>query len=113
MKLTEKIQAYNSLREDIAKAIDYGEPRYLGEIIDERESIWSIDNENVRIHDKEDEQDYYEYIISSYGAKGEEFFIGEIDNLVFIMCRPEEEFAENADVMIFSKENKIKFNYEW
>jgi hypothetical protein len=107
MEIKEMIEVYNDLRKIIAEAIDYGEPRYLGEInTNEIDSKWSIDEDIFRIH--EDDDDYYEYIVSSYGNKGEKFFKGEKDGYTFIMARTDEEFAENANVFIVKNENKVE-----
>jgi hypothetical protein len=107
MNIKEKINVLQDLKKDVSEIIGYSSINdNLDYLPNEK---WNIDGEYLRI--LFDETDYNEYIISSYSAKGEKFFKGEKDGLVFVMGYLEDNFTEDTEVYILSKENEVDSSF--
>lgn len=71
---------------------------------------WSIfaDELHIAIDDKTDlEDDYYGYTISSYGAKGEQFFMGEKDGFTYVMAHDDNSW-KNTIIFVLNNKNKVE-----
>jgi hypothetical protein len=100
----EKFAAYKDFQKLVGEAIGYGDLdcTIIDDYINDK---WSIEDDCLTIFDSEDEEDYYEFTISSYSSKGEKLFCGAVNDLFLIMCYQDR--WENADVLILKNENKL------
>ena len=69
---------------------------------------WEIVGEelHLQVKDSDLEDDYYMYELSSMGAKGEQFFMGEKDEYTYIMAHYEGEWEE-TQIFVLKTENKV------
>lgn len=94
----EKFESFNNLKVEIYKELGeilgLSESLYDNEaLIDETDCKWNREDEQLLIC-RGKSNDVYSYTISSYSAKGERFFIGESDGLTYVMCYPDDGFAD-------------------
>ena len=112
MKKEETLQhmiSYNSFMEKVCKIIGYkditSEP-----IWDCTEHIWSYNKTDGQLFiDRGDDEGLYGYAaqqISSMGAKGEEFFMGESDGLTYVIGHDESENWDDTYILILDNNNK-------
>ena len=71
---------------------------------------WAVNEDglHLQVKDYDLEDDYYGYDISSMGAKGENFFMGDKDGYTYVMAHNDD--WENT--VIFVLDNKTKVEYE-
>lgn len=106
------ISIRNEIMERISKLIGYGSGLSDISVRDFTKRKWNTDDDYLFICEEDDDDGVCAYKISSYAAKGEKFFMGESDGLFYIMAYDEEDFAEDAELFVFSKELKNE-NVSW
>jgi hypothetical protein len=109
MKRTEYesfISSRNELYKNIGEIIGLSESLYDNEsLIDETDCKWKREDGQLLIC-RGKNNDVYSYAISSYSAKGERFFIGESDGLTYVMCYPNDGFADD-DSRVYVLDSKL------
>lgn len=68
---------------------------------------WSVNEDvlHLQVKDYDLEDDYYGYEISSMGAKGEDFFMGEKDGYTYVMAHNGD--WENTVIFVLDNKNKV------
>lgn len=109
-KLDSLLKQNKSLMKLIGETIGYSSD--INETInDSYKSLkWSLDRDTLQIHENldEDSDDYYEYTVSSYSAKGERLYMGEIGDLTLLMAYPSHERYDDTEIIILKTQNKIE-----
>jgi hypothetical protein len=111
LKIVQKhLKERDSINEELKKVMGYCDdsPIHL-----ELERQFSIDGDSLYLQAdenplSEDAGNYYSYTISSLGAKGEELFMGEIDEVIFVMVYPEDENWDDTTILILNLKNQVE-----
>lgn len=87
---------------------------------DWREWYWHLDGEDIlRMFSEKPPEDWYsnedwfdnadchEYTISSYGSRGEKYYLGSDDCLTFIMAYPEDDSWDTVKILVFYNKKKL------
>lgn len=108
-KVIELLSANKTLLDEIGKIIGY-ESIYNLSIVNGLKLPWAFDNGGGMIyyarHEGDDMYEYEGMEISSLGAKGEEFFMGESDGLTYVMGYDESENWDDSYILILDNNNK-------
>lgn len=70
---------------------------------------WAIVNDelHLQVSDCDLDEDYYGYEISSMGAKGEQFFMGEKDGYTYVMAHDGD--WEKTQVFVLDNKNRVVY----
>lgn len=94
----------DSLSRRIAEIIGYSSDDEIFYFEDHRESSWDISCDDVlRVWEADD---YEEYTICSYSAKGEQLFMGEDSGLVFVLGHLEHKSYRDARILVLDSAQK-------
>ncbi len=110
-KVLELLSANKTLLEEIAKIIGY-DYDYISDspIVNGLKLPWAFEDGEGMIyyarHEGDDIYDYEGYQVSSLGAKGEEFFMGECDGLTYAIGHEESDNWDDTYILILDNKNK-------
>ena len=99
-KLVERI---NKIREEINNALPF--PLEEGDSLILEDCKFLVDGETLILFDEDDEE--YHYTISSYGAKGEEFWLHETEEEVIVSAYDDDRGWSTADVYVLDRSKQI------
>jgi len=110
-KVLELLSDNKTLLEEIAKIIGYDYEYIRNEsIVNGIKLPWAFEDGSGMIyyarHEGGDIYNYEGYQVSSLGAKGEEFFMGESDGLTYVMGYDESENWDDTYILILDNKNK-------
>ena len=80
-------------------------------LIDYTESLkWCVDDETLFLdhEEEENEEEYHQYIISSYAAKGDKRFIGTSDGFTYVMAYSVYDKWDKTAIYILNNDLMIK-----
>ena len=103
-RIEKTLKERDDLTKEILEIIGYGsgDNSYIDmDFIDRK---WDINGEELYL--ETDDDDYYQYTISSYSAKGEKLFMGEKDDLTFVMGYCSEDSYSDTTLFILKNENR-------
>ena len=106
--IKKKLDIHKSLMKDISEIIGYGTILTDTGIDYTLDNEWWITEDNNLLIATDKGSDYWSFIINSYASKEEKFYIGEKDELVFIMGYSEDDGWDNSIIFVLSK-NKKKY----
>jgi len=107
-KMLKLLDANSVLLNEIGNIINYGD--CSDEIVDGLKLPWAFEEGSGMIyyarHEDDDIYDYEGFQVSSKGAKGEEFFMGESDGITYVMGYQESDNWDDTYILILDNENK-------
>ena len=110
LELTILLESNKTLLEEIAKIIGYDYRSISGSpIVNGLKLPWAFEDGEGMIYYARHGDDMYNYEgmqVSSLGAKGEEFFMGESDGLTYVIGYDESENWDDTYILILDNNNK-------
>jgi hypothetical protein len=112
-KVLNHIKESKVVHKDIMKLIGYDS--YNNSPVEKNDSPWGIGSgkysDNLRIFTDGNCDDYYDYTISSYSAKGEQLFMGESGGYYVVMAHPSGESYSNTTIFVLNERNKVTLDF--
>jgi hypothetical protein len=104
-RIKKHVEEREAINAELEKIMRYCDDSPINmEFIDKKWEV--IDDElHLQVNDEDLEDDYYGYEISSMGAKGEDFFMGEKDGYTYVMAHDGD--WEQTQVFVLKSQNKI------
>ena len=107
-KMLELLDANSVLLNEIGNIINYGD--CSDEIVDGLKLPWAFEDGSGMIyyarHKGDDIYDYEGFQVSSMGAKGETFYMGESDGVTYAMGHQEGDNWDDTYILILDNKNK-------
>ena len=104
-KILTHLEEREIINNELTKIMGYCDDSPISNELDKR---WCIIDDELRIEVDDVtslDDDYYGYIISSQNAMGEEFFMGELDGVVYVMAYPDD--WDDTEIFMFSKDKQV------
>lgn len=112
-KILKHIKDSKRIHKDIMDLIGY--EGYSGSPIETRDLPWRIGSDkysdNLRLFTDTNCDDYYDYTISSYSAKGEKLFMTQLEGYYIIMAHPTDESYYNTTIFVLDEVNKVILDF--
>jgi hypothetical protein len=104
-RIKKHVEEREAINAELEKIMSYCDDSPINmEFINKKWEV--IDDElHLQVNDEDLEDDYYGYEISSMGAKGEDFFMGEKDGYTYVMAHDGD--WEQTQVFVLKSQNKI------
>lgn len=106
-RILKHVAERDAIIEELKTIMGYCDESPLELLLDKKWEIIGDDELHIQTEDEDLEDNYFSFQISSLGASGKEFFMGEKDGISYIMAHDDESWEDTA-IFILDNKNKVE-----
>lgn len=106
-RILEVLNSYENLSKEIGDIIGYPKVSFIAPLIQSLSYYWKLSGGEIFLGATEEDlfEDAEQYTISSSGRRGEKYYMGEKDGLMFVLCYANDNWQE-TEILILDKLNQ-------